>query len=224
MQVAVVIPSQKDLLVAYNKLQANPATVVSTEKLMEWILWSRFDPRLGEIVVHYLKTAWQKHNPLELNVLAQQGPWPAVLPVILAQTEIAIDTNSEKKLFRHFQALTNFDIKPTSYQSYFIGIHATGGEKLFQTANRPHPIYKRWGFYEVDLMVQLKGKSKTTWKKKARENLIADLFKKQKTITVADLVSACGGALHRRQAERDLAECRWIKKIGNTRNRHYVKR
>jgi hypothetical protein len=63
------IPSEADLLDAYNFLQNPNAQTASLPeaRLVLWFQWTRFDPRLGEILCIFLLNHWRSLDPLKLN-------------------------------------------------------------------------------------------------------------------------------------------------------------
>jgi hypothetical protein len=222
---STIIPSRKKLIQVYNLLQASKQKL--TEKdIIEWAGYSRFDPRLAEILISYLTLSWRTFNPLKMRELNLSEAWPQTLAVLLEHVELNLKNtkkDSDVQLFKLFKDLLLFDIQPAEYQSYTIGLFSVGGQLQKKCSELPHPIFKKWGFYENDLFLSKtsKGREQTLYDVETRKRVLKSLLKTNKKISVNDYIEACRFSIHRRQAERDLSQFFKLKKTGRTRGRLY---
>lgn len=219
MATASVVPSTAALLESYNSLQGKE--LINEANLVKFAHWSRFDPRLGEILVSYLKDHWKKINPMELRRKNMDSKSPQSLVVVLEH--VALIDIQDKELFSIFLKFLSSGLKPAPYQSYFIGLYKLAGQQMKDQAGQPHPIFSKWGFYARDPMW-----SKNTFRltptqmdPMTRKRILRELLIRQRSITVNDYMTACHSAIHRRQAERDLKTFFKLKATGNTRGRRY---
>jgi hypothetical protein len=212
-------PTPHSLLKAYNQLQSSKQ--ISEDECILYAQWSRFDPRLGEILVQYLTQNWQQLNPMVLRQKNQNAPCPQALAVIFEH--VKHNKLQEAQIFHHFFHLCVDGIKPAPYQSYTIGLFQPGGMQLFLRALRPHPFYSKWGFYEsTPLYTKWAQVPQRTFLDRAtRKRILREILKTKKQIKASDYIEACHYAIHPRQAERDLRSFFKLKIIGQTRSRLY---
>ncbi|MCB0350335.1 MAG: hypothetical protein KDD38_04070 [Bdellovibrionales bacterium] len=222
------IPTLKDLENTYQILNSKAA--IADSDLVKYAHWSRFDPRLGEILVGYIEKNWMKHNPISIRKENLKSQFPQALPVMLEHAKPQLTGNQgikkhleDQNIFKHFQAIIEEGLLPAPYQSFSIGIYNPGGKLLRQKALNPHPFFKKWGFYETDPFYNKDGGKNigTHINPATRKNILRALLADKKTITVNDYLEACHFAVDRRQAERDLNTFYKLKKFGNTRSRTY---
>ena len=105
------IPNESSLTGAYSRLQAalmakkkDRASRIKCSELAVWSQWTRFDARLGEILIDYLSRNWKRINGVNLNNQISKQPWPAILGVILEHVQFLTPRveclkKSEKKTF-----------------------------------------------------------------------------------------------------------------------------
>jgi hypothetical protein len=228
------LPTGTDLLKAYNFLQAaniHYSKKLEESQLIEWCHWSRFDPRLGELLVTFLKNYWDQLNLMELRKLNLTSTWPQTLGVILYHLKLISKSIPEAVILpesvNHFVALITADIKMAPYQSYLIGVYKFAGKEQKNRADISSSVFSKWGFYESDLFfeknlfIKLRKNKNTYINIATRKNILSQLLKQKKQITVADYIEACGHAIHPRQAERDLKSFFKLNRRGQTRNRVY---
>lgn len=220
---ANIIPGLTELTRAYNALYLNKPQPTSKD-IIKYGLWSRFDPRLGEVLVSFLREHWMTYNPIQLREVNLKTNKPQVFLVILEHVEH--DHVGNQNIFKHFKGIIEEGMGEAPYQSYTIGIYSPGGRTLFEQARRPHPFFKKWGFYESDPFYnKAEGKKiGTLLDRETRKNILRALLREQSSITVNDYLAACRFAVDRRQAERDLKTFFKLKKTGNTRSRRYARR
>jgi hypothetical protein len=217
----VELPSITNITKAYNNFYSNKK--ISETNIILYSEWSRFDPRLGEILVEYLKKNWSSLNPILLRDINTSSPWPQALAVILEHV-IHLEI-LQPKLFKFFKALVLEGIEPIKYQAFTIGVFKPGGKEIKSSAINPHPFFEKWGFYEANPFFSKISdvKSTTLLDKDVRKSILKALLSRRKEVTVNDYLGACRHAIHRRQAERDLNNFFKLKKRGQTRNRIYTK-
>ena len=62
-------------------------------------VWSRYDPRLVEVMVEFLNTHWMDFNPLKIREALQHAPCPQTLLVIFNFIVLAQPNNAELAAF-----------------------------------------------------------------------------------------------------------------------------
>ncbi len=213
----------KQLVGAYNMLQSKRR--ITESEVIRFALWARFDPRLGELLVTKLFRIWQKLDVMKLRRLNFSSPWPQVLAVIFEHVEALIKSSDPAAIefFRHFKALITIGIQPVSYQSFTIGIFRPAGRNLIERAERSHPFFAKWGFYESEPLFNkaMARTFSTIMDRTTREHILRSLLLNNREITVGEYMEACRFAIQRRQAERDLQKFFKLKKRGRTRNARY---
>lgn len=167
---------------------------------------------------------WARLNPLKLrqeNLSSSFSVWPQALAVILEHVKHS--RPKEAAIFLHFYHICIFSIQPAPYQSFSIGLFKPGGKQLFNRATKPHPFFKKWGYYESTPFYSKHEQrpQETFLDRKTRKQILGDLLKEKKMLKVKDYLEACCYAIHRRQAERDLKSFFKLKTRGNTRSRVY---
>lgn len=228
------LPSQKDRLLAYNLLQANSHArseafhkakqrPISESDIIQFAQWSRFDPRLGEVLLSFLFQHWIFFDAMKLRKLNLVSAWPQALAVIFDHLVYTAKNSPQKMaepslIFAFTELITN-GIEPVSYQSYTVGVFKFAGKELKSRAELPHPLFKKWGFYERDLLLpkNIITKTRTSLDRHTRKRILTELLRRRKEITVSDYLEACRHLIHRRQAERDLHDFFRLKKRGQTR-------
>lgn len=217
----VNIPSQKDLLSAYEKLQTG-GTIPDLSEIALFSQYARFDPRLAELLAAACARSWQKILPTELNLEILKTPWPAALGVILEQARTHYQI-PEKPAFKHWAAIVMHGISPAKNEHFFIGLRSFAGNLLFQDVCMSLKSYRRWGFFGKEVLKNKADLGKGTWMAPAlRQKILRDLLSSKRRLTVNDYLAALGGNVSRRQAERDLAASK-ARKWGRTRGRVYTR-
>lgn len=83
------IPSPHDLAKVYHRLQSEKLT---GRYLISIFQWSRFDPRLGEILVAKIIQDWQQINPFYLYCHLIKTTWSSAMGVLLDMAQLQIKT------------------------------------------------------------------------------------------------------------------------------------
>lgn len=168
---------------------------------------------------------WKHLASGDLNFAALSTDWPQTLAVILNSTEQLIPS-TERKQFKLWVASSIFNIKPVDYQSYFIGVNAFGSKAIYRAADQPLKVFSRWGFYASDSFVpahKLSGmKESSQYSKEIRMKKIADFLKGKSRFFLKEFLEYTEYKISIRQAQRDFAEVKRIKKCGNTKNTWYL--
>lgn len=216
------IPTLKNLSRAYQKLQSAPQKVLSKEWVL-WSQWARFDARLAEQLVLGMFNHWKKISAIELNARLRESPWPAAFGVILDHAILGFAKgDSNQKIFKAWAALVMSGIVKANFEQFFIGTTGFGSLGMRQRSSSPTKPYLVWGYLGNDFLWNKQKPTKTITSKWARLNMLNELTKKQKRISVQDYRNMLGGTIGLRQAERDLAKYPRLKAVGNTRGRYYV--
>src|ERR1039457_4826857 len=204
------IPSEKDLEKAYEVLQSKKI-LIDVQKLVLYIQWTRFDPRLGEIVIIYLKQNWKTINPSQLNGEILKANWPAALGVVCEHVR-RILTSDERKQFDHWSIIALSDVPQTSGEQFFIGLFSPGGKLMGEQAEKSLKIYSRWGYLASQPMFNKVGlTNKTLASQEIRLAILKNMTRKYLRLTVADYLSELNYTVSRRQAQRDFRTIKTLK-------------
>jgi hypothetical protein len=214
--------SRMALLKFYNLLQSKTANLDETfyvtvaEK-------TRTDPRLAELVIERLSQDWYKLNPMRIRELNLKSRQPQTLAVLLEHVQLLenLAPRTNHPPFNYFFKLITHGLGPVPYQSYTVGLYKIGGRQQFKKAQIPHPLFAKWGYYENELFLKKQTKEKTTLDANTRKQILKNLIKEKVEFKVSDYIRACRGAIHRRQAERDLKVFFKLKTRGRTRAKVY---
>jgi hypothetical protein len=217
---------QTDILNAYSTLQRRPREPSAGE----WVSiaeMTRFDPRLGEILIENIRDYFYQINPIELNSLIHSHlRIPASIGPLLEHVEIMLP-GADRKKFTYWKNLVLENVEIASYQNYFVGLTPFGHESLLRIAASPNPLYSKWGFYADDLMIN----KATQWLQKNPQTLLsADERKKRldqmirstERIRTDDYISFLGHMVSRRQAQLDLSRHPRLCRQGNTKAAFWV--
>lgn len=223
----IKIPQPSELFQAYTQLQ-NSRAVVKMKQIMTWSQWVRFDPRLGELLIQFISSHWQKLNPLEINQGLNDVMWPAVWGVLLDQAELllkrqGIINKKEFLLYKAWAKVVMSGVQPASGgEQFFIGLLQPGGKTMVNLATKSSEDYRRWGFIGNETMInKFSAQPRTVIHRKTRSRILEDLIKNTGTITVSDYMEALDNKVTRRQAQRDLCCHPMLHSSGFTRGRVY---
>lgn len=218
------IPNSAQLLKAYNEILGEE--LHSIDKLCEYIQWIRFDPRLGEILVHFLFKKWKKINPIKFNKEILKQTWPALAGVVFETVRLLIP-KSQKKLFDLWMKTTLLDVKAEPEQLLYVGIYKLGSSKALIEAQKGISLYRKWGFLSSELLINKETfffsnqKAPTVYQKKSRQILLRNFIKDHQQFTVKDYLEYLEYKIHIRSAQKDLHNCPQLKSNGYTRNKMY---
>ena len=214
------IPSKQKLLRAYNQLLDHSTKLASIRELCLWSQWTRFDPRLAELLISYICKFWKILPAPILNETLKTLPWPATFAVLC---EYVKDIQKDK-VFNVWMKCIVSDIPPAKNELYFIGLQKFGGRQNFDNAVNALKFYRKWGFLSREYLTS-KGKDrgrKTLLPKSTRLGILKELLQKKNRITTQEYRQATHKLVSIRQAQRDLKK-QDLRAIGQTRGRIYIK-
>ncbi|MGK5084516.1 hypothetical protein WDW37_14570 [Bdellovibrionota bacterium FG-1] len=225
----IQIPSEQDLLGAYEKLQFQKAPIFSGELIL-WSQWSRFDPRLAEQLISYFKKEWKTLLPTDLNAHLLKTAWPAALGVLLSHLqEFGEFQKKDEALFSNWANCVMTDIPCAKHEQFFIGLRSLGGKLMREDAEQSIKPYNKWGYLGREVLINKASQnistlnSKKTWiPRRARLAVLDGLLENRSRITVREYREKLHHSVSLRQAEMDLKENPRLKPFGNTRARHYL--
>lgn len=224
------VPSEAEIRAAYSVLQSEVSGRAKIEiPVLEWIRFahaSRFDPRLGELWLLAFDRHWQKLSPVAIRDENQHQAIPAVLGVLLDQYLKFLCPAEERKVFRHWSAIALMGVERARFEGFFIGVAPLAGRSVRLDAERPLQVYKKWGFFGRDVLVNKFQEKQMQLQRTAlapaeRARALEELLQSRTRITVASYVEACGGLISRRTAQLDLEKRTDLRPEGNTRGRVY---
>ncbi len=218
------IPTIKQRAKVYDILLWSKESI-SSDKLILYSQWVRFDSRLGEIIVNYIFEKFMKYNPLELRKFLTSSPWPQVFLVICEFSEHQMEIVKDSRLqeFKAWFEAVKFGFAKIEFQNFFIGLDQINPSQLQKKMKKSLRYYERWGFWGTEnLIPSPKNKlPRSLIGKNLRIQVLTQLLSHKNKITVTDYIRALSGAVHPRQAERDLKDYPGIRKTGFTRSRFY---
>ena len=211
------IPSNRLLKVAYQALLHDG--MVNERKIALWSQFVRFDPRLGEILVNYLRLHWELLNPSILNKELKCQPWPQSAGVL---TEFArkLIPKSQKKIFGFWSNIVTSGVSTLPSGQFFIGLRSMAGPLMRDDARFSSTEYSRWGFLSRENLVS-KNTVSLHLLQETRFEIIKTLLRSKKYFRVLEYLEALNFSILRRQAQRDLASCPFIKATGVTKAVRY---
>ena len=217
-------PSINDLQKAYERVTGldGSTSVLTSDEIIQFAMWLRFDPRLGEILIRYLYDHFKKLNIFELSEKNKHSIWPQILPVLLSQASLLIE-KIDRKVFKHFMLICSQGVLPAQGELFFIGIHHIAGKLMEYEVTHSIEPYTRWGYLCSELMIPIHHNSKKTFLKKSeRMQRIKDFLKQNSGVRfqIKTLSDYLDSKVHMRQLERDLIELR-VRPMGNTKSRSY---
>lgn len=220
MRLDIKIPSQKNLQKAYDLFQSRKA---QWQDFLKYFQWVRFDPRLGEILIVYMDSHWQKLNPLDVQEDLEKTEWPQVFAVLGEHVKLNLPKAASHKFKAWFDCATA-NVEASPFQLFFIGLHPLGGKTTQNEVFHSLTLYRRWGFFSAHLMrnkARSLKPSQTLMKKSLRLKRLQELLASKRSITVNEYIAFIGGAVSRRVAELDLKSV--CKKRGQTKGSTYIK-
>ena len=223
------IPTQLDLLKAYETLQAHPDHI-SVSDLTLWTQWTRLDPRLGEQWIAHLGKTWRTISPIEFNELLKKTTWPSAAgPLLETVHTFYISNKDTRKLFMNWLNCVMSGIKTAQGEQYFIGLRAFAGKLMQEDVNHSIKLYRRWGYYGQEILINKAGKKlkenpRTLLPLETRLRLLNEYMKVHESIRSKDYIELLGGCISQRQAELDLKAHSKLKPIGLTKGRFYRKK
>ncbi|MBI4124671.1 MAG: hypothetical protein HY609_07020 [Deltaproteobacteria bacterium] len=184
--------------------------------------WSRFDPRLLEILVQYGGRAWETLQPQKLrqNLAAMESP--QALGVIAAFIQTADPLARERNLFWDYVVK---GLRPVEAQFYFRDLYPLGSRLAQRAARESLAEFKRWGFLGLSRIVidPATRQAAGTWDQESRHNILKRLFREKGTLQISDYLKEIEQTLSRQQALLDLKSLK-AKQKGKGRSAHWILR
>lgn len=219
------IPGLVDLQRAYNALAEGRK--IKPRTLVLYSLWSRFDPRLAEVLTNHFAKFWESTSPVEINFFLTKSCWPQVLPALLEFTEILVSQTAQRKklrLFRIWKKTACFQVRRASLQQLYIGVEKFDGHRVQKISAHPLPQFEKWGFLATDAPLHQGAMTKKQMAidRTARLEVLKKLMLQESKITVSLYLEQLRHSVSRRQAERDLKGMPGLKSKGFTRSKYYI--
>jgi hypothetical protein len=218
------VPDEASILRAYADLQNR--SVLAVTDWIRYAQWSRFDPRLGEVWLSAFDREWRSLAPVPFKNENLKQAVPAVLGVLLDQYHQFVCPEPDRKIFHHWRTIALDGVPSANHEQFFIGVAPFAGKQIRLDAEQPLKIYKRWGFFGRDVLVNKFSQKQQRLQRTAlapveRKKALAKLIHLKKRITVTDYIEACDGLISRRIAQKDLESEPRLEGAGSTRARYY---
>ncbi len=138
--------------------------LVETKKLALWSQWVRLDPRLGEIMIQYLFQVWPSTHPALLNKELKKQVWPSAFGVLIEHLPYYYSKKLKSKkwdkaFFQEWSECVMSDITPAPNEQFFIGLYKAGGKKMREECLYSLKLYRKWGYFAKDLLINKANKS-----------------------------------------------------------------
>ena len=165
--------------------------------------WSRFDPRLLQILVEFGISHWPTLLPQAIRKETGQMKAPQTLGVITAFMKSALPKDHEISLFCDY--LTE-GLRPVPTQYYFFNLFPPGSPSAEKTTKESLSEFKVWGFLGRDRVVidSFTKKSAGSWDPISRINILKRLLRSRKEIQISDYLEELHHSISRQQAILDL--------------------
>lgn len=209
------IPTEKDLARLYYELGQIGARSAGEKKKWDYRLkdvesllvlacdWSRFDPRLLEILVEYGLNHWREIRPQVLREKMGVMEMPQTIGVVVSFIQTARPEDKELQAFWNY---VTFDLKPVPPQFYFRDLYAPGSNLARRATLESLAEFKEWGFLARERIIvdSVTKKTAGTWDQPARLNILRRLFSQNKQIQISDYLEELHHSISRQQALLDL--------------------
>lgn len=221
------VPSTDDVRKVYDILLAEKISGsidLPEEMLALWTQWSRFDPRLAEILVEFFALNWEKIAPIALRKRLLLLPWPQAFGVLAENvTASGILSPDDRRTFQRWASTILSDTPPARFEQFFLGLRKIAGGEMLKDVLGSSKTYLKWGYFGRDLLVNKASHlpSRTLLSPETRRRLLHELMEGRERITVGDYQLALDYRVSRRQAEIDLSREKRLSPVGNTRGRFY---
>ena len=173
--------------------------------------WSRFDPRLLQILVTFGISHWSTLLPQQMRQGIQSMRTPQTLGVVTAFIKSTLPQQKEIHLFCNY--LTE-GLRPVPPQYYFFNLFLPGSYSAEKTTKESLSEFKTWGFLGRDRVVidNITKKAVGTWDSISRANILKRLLRSRKEIQISDYLEEIHHSISRQQAIID------FKSIGALQN------
>jgi hypothetical protein len=212
-------PSRIEIESAFARVHTSPKGVSLLETI-QWSHWSRWEPRLAEVLVQHIFNNWQSWNPMAINEILKLQEVPQSFLVLSEHLALMV-VGPQRKIYKLWMSCLSHAIEPVSYQAFYF-VNKFAGTRLRRESEQNLKPFSRWGFYCSYLMLNKENqRPRTTMTKASRNLILQDLIQEKNIFSVQDYIDRLNHKIHHRQAERDLKACLEIKAQGQTRNRVY---
>lgn len=204
-------PSKKSLYDLYKLQKFNEKDFVFASQQVRW------DARLGQILVRHIEYHWRDWDALKFHESLKLAECPQIMGVLLAFVP------NYDPLFKAWASFVMSGIPPiNASQSFFIPQSLPKIQRLIDEVENTTLHYLKWGFYgNEDLSGKMKFvdnyNQKTLLTKPRRQSILLKLAKSKKWFSLKDYLIQCQGRVSVRVAQKDLADCAGLKKMGNTK-------
>ncbi|NDG85468.1 MAG: hypothetical protein EBX52_10605 [Proteobacteria bacterium] len=200
--------------------------VPAVDDWVRYAQWTRFDPRLGEVWLSAFDREWRSMPPVPFRNKNLRQAVPAVLGVLLDQYYQFLCPDADRKIFHLWRAIALDGVPEAQNEQFFIGVAPFAGSRIRFDAEQPLKIYKRWGFFGRDILLNKFSQKQPKLQRTAlapaeRKKALKQLISLKKRITVKDYIEACDGMISRRIAQKDLESEPLLEGAGSTRSRFY---
>lgn len=222
------VPTTQSIQLAFDDLIQSQRKKL-TLTYSQWALyarWARFDPRLAELWVLAVKTNWRELAPVVFREENLKLPIPATVGLLLEHVSVLLSDETERVLFGLWKKVIQFEVPLATHENFFIGVREFASSGMVQDAEQSLKVYLKWGFLGRDMLVnkfsERQAAQPKTYLDASRRALILNrLLKTRRPFRIEDYIQACGGAVSRRVAQKDLENHPRVSARGHTRARVY---
>ena len=164
--------------------------------------WSRFDPRLLEVLVCFALSHWQTMIPQKIRNYCEQMRSPETIGVIASFIQTAKPKEHELNLYWQY---VTANLKPVPAQFYFHDLYLPGSLLAEKAMKESLMEFKQWGFFSRERIIVDSSTKKTagTLDQESRLNILKRLMKQQKKIQISDYLLSIEQGVSRQQALLD---------------------
>ncbi|MDO8643450.1 MAG: hypothetical protein Q7S00_00595 [bacterium] len=165
--------------------------------------WSRWDPRLLQILVDFGSQKWSELKPQLLRHLSVSMLTPQTLGVVVSFIKSSDPKNEESILFWNY---VTAGLKPVATQFYFRELYLPGSDLAERAAQESLEEFKQWGFLARERVIIDAATRQTVgnWDQASRLNILRRLFKNRGEIQISDYLEEIQESISRQQALLDL--------------------
>lgn len=219
-----IVPTLKLLENAYTKLmhfKPHPPTI---DDIALYTQWSRFDPRLSELLVIHFAKHWRKINPIFFRQSILHYPWASVIGVffLFVRQMVKQENSPDLDLYDGWSKLITTGFKRASGEQFFMGLRKIADEQMLHDVQFSIKPYISWGYYSRENLIPKSGSGHLN--ADTRKNMLLHLANTSKRITTSDYLKAIGNCISRRQAQRELLSSSFLNPSGKTKGKTFTVR
>ena len=165
--------------------------------------WSRYDPRLLQILVQWGLESWTTWHPVLIRSVMKRMTTPQTVGVVAGFMTTANPLDRELELFLNYLIA---DLKPVSPQFYFFDLYLPGSRLAERAAKESLEEFKQWGFLSRErVLIDAKTKRGVgSWDPESRRHILKRLFQRRRQIQISDYLEELQYSISRQQALLDL--------------------